>query len=82
MKGDTQVILMVLFFVGGFGLCLFLLDSKGTVTADDIANPLATLIAAFVGAWVAFKLQWTHQKNIETESITKCLKMRFTIVKY
>lgn len=59
---------MIAFFLAGFGLAALLVEAKSPSTVGDIINPLATLVAAFVGAWAAFRLQ-TIQKQGDEKSI-------------
>jgi hypothetical protein len=50
-------ILATLFFIFGAVVALAISHDGGSFPASDLTNALATLIAAFVGAWSAFQLQ-------------------------
>lgn len=68
MKGDTEVVVMICLFFVGFILATLLTRGAVPVTLGDIVNPLATLIAAFMGAWAAFRWQSVakHEEDKKT----------------
>lgn len=56
---------MIAFFFVGFAVASFLAGSHMPTTVGDIVNPLATLVAAFMGAWAAFRLQTIQKRDEE-----------------
>lgn len=68
MKGDTEVVVRILSFVGGFAFATLFVGQRTTIPLGDVVNPLATLIAAFVGAWAAFRLQTIHRHEEEKKN--------------
>jgi hypothetical protein len=69
VKGDTEVVVMLCFFFAGFGLATVLTREAVPVTLGDIVNPLATLIAAFMGAWTAFRWQSVAKQEEEQKTM-------------
>lgn len=64
MKASVSLIPAAAFCLAvGFGIGL--LVNAQSISLDDLSNPLATLVAAFVGAWAAFRLQ--HDKELEDQ---------------
>ncbi len=67
MKGDTEVILMVVFFFSGFFLGAALIGYEKEVSPlpyiEAVMGAVATLAAAFFGAKYAFKLQLNSQEQ-------------------
>jgi len=68
MKGDTEVILMILFFFSGAVFAVYAEEISILPFFDTLTAPLATLLAAFFGAKYAFKLQ-AKQKQEEIDRI-------------
>lgn len=64
MKVGFQITLLVAVCIA-VGIGLGMIINAPTILQDDVSNPLATLIAAFVGAWAAFRLQ--HQKELDDQ---------------
>jgi hypothetical protein len=58
---------VALFFLG-FAVASFLANNSLPVSVGDIVNPLATLVAAFMGAWTAFRLQSLQKHEEEKKS--------------
>lgn len=67
MKGDTEVVLMIGFFIVGAALMAFAKDISMIPHVEAMLGAAATLIAAFVGAWYAFKLQLAHLEQRKTK---------------
>lgn len=67
MKGDTEVVLMIVFFVAGAALMAFVEDISMIPHIEVMSGAAATLIAAFVGAWYAFRLQLAHLEQQKTK---------------
>lgn len=68
MKGDTEVVLMIVLFFAGAFLAAFAEDISLLPFVNTLTAPLATLVAAFFGAKYAFKLQ-AKQKQEETDRL-------------
>lgn len=66
MKGDTEVVLMIVFFFAGAFFAAFAEEISLMPFANTIVASLTTLAAAFFGAKYAFKLQ-AKQKQEETD---------------
>lgn len=56
MRGDTEVIAMVVFAIGGFIIGNYLALEHISNWLKEFTNPVATLLAAFLGAYYAFLL--------------------------
>ncbi|MBY0475107.1 MAG: hypothetical protein K2Q13_08630 [Nitrosomonas sp.] len=65
MKGDTEVVVMIILFFAGAFFAAFAEDVSLLPFINTLIAPLATLVAAFFGAKYAFKLQ-AQQKQEET----------------
>lgn len=60
MKGDTEVVLMIGFFIAGAAFVAYANELSALPHMESLSGAAATLVAAFVGAWYAFKLQLAH----------------------
>ena len=67
MKGDTEVVLMIAAFVIGATLMAYAEEISMLPYIQSLSGPFATLIAAFVGAWYAYKLQLAHLEKERTK---------------
>lgn len=67
MKGDTEVVLIIVFFFAGAALMAFAEDISLVPHIKVMSGAVATLIAAFVGAWYAFRLQLAHLEQQRTK---------------
>ena len=63
MKGDTEVILMIIFFFCGAVFAVYAEELSILPFVNTIIAPLATLLAAFFGAKFAFQLQTEKQEK-------------------
>lgn len=66
MKGDTEAVLMILFFFAGASFVAFAEEISLLPFVNTLTAPFATLLAAFFGAKYAFKLQ-EKQKQEEAD---------------
>ena len=57
MKGDTEVVLMIVFFIAGAVFMAYVKDLSAIPYMNSLLGATATLAAAFFGAKYAFKLQ-------------------------
>ena len=69
MKGDTEVVLMIVFFFAGAALMAYARELSVIPYLEHVSGALATLVAAFVGAWYAFKLQAAHLEKVKTKEL-------------
>ena len=68
MKGDTEVVLMILFFFVGAIFSVYAEEISILPFVNTLIAPFSTLLAAFFGAKYAFKLQ-AKQKQEEIDRI-------------
>lgn len=67
MKGDTEVILMISFFFVGAALMAYAEELSAIPYMEPVSGAIATLVAAFVGARYAFKLQLAQLDQQKTK---------------
>lgn len=75
MKGDNLVVGAVGIFFAGFSLREFAEVGMQGVKAADMAGAVATLIAAFAGAWFAYRYQLESQRKKISEDERTALNL-------
>ena len=70
MKADTGIVLIIIAFVFGAALMAYAEEISALQYINSLPAAFSTLIAAFVGAWYAYRLQLAHlEKEREKEEV-------------